>query len=242
MPNLAIAIIFAISAFTMSFAGYGFALVSVPLLAVFMPVREAVALQFPYCFALIAYQAWHYRKHFFWKDMKPMAAGVTLGIVIGTFLLYHLPGVVLKRALAVFIGMVVLLNLTPAGQRLITRYAQNPWWAHLCGFLSGSFLGAYSISGPPAALYILSVQRDPLRVKSFLNSFFFFQYAIIALIYSFTGIISGASLVASTAFVPVVAAGSAAGFFAFRWASIRVYHWVVMLILLGTSVALWWGA
>ncbi len=241
MPNLAIAIIFAISAFTMSFAGYGFALVSVPLLAVFMPVRQAVALQFPYCFALLTYQAWHYRKHFFWKDMKPMAAGVALGIVIGTFLLYHLPGVVLKRALAVFIGMVVLLNLTPAGQRLVTRYGQNPWWGHLCGFLSGSFLGAYTIGGPPAVLYILSVQSDPSRMKSFLASFLFLQFIIIALIYSFTGIMNRESIVASIAFVPAVVAGSAAGFFAFRRASTRVYQRVVNLLLLSTSVALWWG-
>jgi uncharacterized protein len=91
MPPLsaeaAIALIFLISAFTMSFAGFDVALLSVPLLALFMPVREAVALQFPYLFALFAYQAWHYRKHFRWSDMKPLAAGVALGTLPGLMLL-----------------------------------------------------------------------------------------------------------------------------------------------------------
>lgn len=241
MPTEALtALIFILSGFTMSFAGFGFALISVPLLALFMPVRDAVALQFPYCFALFVYQAWHYRRHFFWVDMKGMVLGVALGIGVGATLLHQLPAVVLKRALAAFIASVVLFNLTPAGQRIKNRYARHPWWGHWCGLLSGSFFGAYTIGGPAAALYILSVQNDTLRVKSFLATFFSLQFLIVTVIYSLTGLLNWEGLKTSSVFAPVVAAGSAAGFYAFRRASAQVYHKVVDLMLLGTSVALWW--
>ena len=57
MPDyLALAPIFLVSAFTMSFAGFGFAMVSVPLLALLLPLHQAVALQFPYCLILFLYQ------------------------------------------------------------------------------------------------------------------------------------------------------------------------------------------
>jgi uncharacterized membrane protein YfcA len=233
-------LILSLSGFTMSFAGFGFALVSVPLLALFIPVREAVAMQFPFCFALFAYQAWHYRRHFFWTDMKDMVWGFAVGIVLGTTLLFHLPGALLKKVLAVFIASVVLFNMTPAGQRFRLQHAHNPWWGHWCGFLSGSFFGAYTIGGPPAALYILSVQKDPLRAKSFLAFFFSLQFFIIAVIYTLTGLISLDSLKTSIPFTPAVVAGSALGFYGFRRASSRSYQKVVDWMLLATSMALWW--
>lgn len=238
--DICIGLILSLSGFTMSFAGFGFALVSVPLLSLIIPVREAVAMQFPFCFALFAYQAWHYRRHFFWADMKGMLWGFAAGIGIGTILLYHLPGALLKRILAVFIASVVLFNMTPAGQRFRVQHAHNPWWGHWCGFLSGSFFGAYTIGGPPAALYILSVQKDPLRAKSFLALFFSLQFLIIAVIYTLTGLISLDSLETSIPFTPGVALGSALGFYGFRRASSRSYQKIVDWMLLATSMALWW--
>lgn len=240
LAEISTGLILSLSGFTMSFAGFGFALVSVPLLALLIPVREAVALQFPFCFALFAYQAWHYRKHFFWADMKDIVWGFVVGIGIGTTLLHYLPESVLKKALAVFIASVVLFTMAPAGQRFRLKHARNPWWGHCCGFLSGSFFGAYTIGGPPAALYILSTQGDPLRVKSFLASFFSLQFMIISVIYSMTGLITWESLKTSIPFTPVVIAGSALGFYAFRRASARIYQKIVDWMLLATSLALWW--
>jgi uncharacterized membrane protein YfcA len=59
--DAAMVLIFFTSAFVTAFAGFGFAMVSVPLLALLLPVKLAVALQFPYSMGLFMYQAWHYR-------------------------------------------------------------------------------------------------------------------------------------------------------------------------------------
>jgi hypothetical protein len=240
MPlELALGLIFLVSAFTMSFAGFGYALVSVPLLALFLPIQEAVALQFPHCMALFMYQAWHYRRHFSWQEMKPLALGAGVGMVAGAWLLYQLPGEVLKRALAVFIAAVVVFNLTPAGRRFAVRHATHRWWGRFCGLVSGAFFGAYTIGGPPAALYITSVTADAKKAKSFLASFFSVQFVLIAVVYAWTGLLSWRGLGFSAAYGPVVALGSVAGFWAFGRASNRVYRRVVDLMLLATALLLW---
>lgn len=243
MPQeLALALIFLISGFTMSFAGFGFALVSVPLLALFLPVQTAVALQFPYCLCLFLYQAWHYRAHFDWRYMRPLFLGTALGLTIGAFMLYHLPEITLKRALAIFIATVVVFNAIPIGQQLMKRHARSPWWGRLCGFISGSFFGAYTIGGPPAALYITSVTADPLKAKSFLASFFSIQFILMAFVYLATGMFSWEGLRSTLIFSPAVVVGSVLGFWAFRKASNRVYRQVVATMLLLAAVLLWWRA
>jgi uncharacterized membrane protein YfcA len=241
-PELALALIFLVSGFTMSFAGFGFALVSVPLLALLLPIKEAVALQFPYCLALFLYQAWHYRAHLEWRHMRPLFLGTALGLGIGAFMLLHLSEVTLKRALAGFIAAVVIFNAIPAGKVLAERHAQSPWWGRFCGFISGSFFGAYTIGGPPVALYIMSVSRDPLKAKSFLATFFSIQFILIAFFYGATGMFSWEGLGTSLVFSPVVAGGSALGFWAFSKASNRLYRQVVAVMLLLTSAVLWWRA
>jgi uncharacterized protein len=243
MPQeIALALIFLVSGFTMSFAGFGFALVSVPLLALFLPIQEAVALQFPYCLGLFMYQAWHYRKHFDWRPMRPLLLGTALGLTLGAFMLYHLPELILKRTLAIFIAAVVVFNALPAGKGVIQRYAHNPWWGRFWGFLGGSFFGAYTIGGPPAAVYIMSVTDDPHKAKSFLASFFTIQFILIGFVYGATGMFSWAGLKATLVFSPAVVLGSAAGFWAFGKASNRLYRQVIAVILLLAAVVLWWRA
>jgi uncharacterized membrane protein YfcA len=240
MPQeLILGAIFLVSAFTMSFAGFGFAMISVPLLILVLPVKTAVAIQFPYCVGLFLYQAWRYRDHFRWSLMKPLVVGTIIGITLGAYLLFYLPESVLKRALAVFVAVVVFINLTAWGQRLSERHAQNPWWGRICGFISGSFSGAYTIGGPPAALYIRSVTSDPNKTRSLLAIFFTGQFVIITVSYYMAGLFSWEKLKVSAMFLPVVIVGAIIGYWAFGKASSRLYRGVVDMMLLATAVILW---
>ncbi|MGA8571783.1 MAG: sulfite exporter TauE/SafE family protein [Desulfobaccales bacterium] len=240
--ELALAFIFLLSGFTMSFTGFGFALVSVPALALFLPVQSAVALQFPYCFCLSLYQAWYYRAYFEWSSMRPLFAGTILGLPIGAFMLHYLPGATLKKALAIFIAAVVIFNALPLTQVFMKRHTRSPWWGHFCGFLSGSFLSAFTIGGPPAAMYIMSVTPNPLKVKSSLASFFSMQYILIAFLYVVGGMFNWEMLGDTLIFSPAVAAGSALGFWAFTKASNLLYRKVLAVMLLVTAMLLWWRA
>jgi uncharacterized membrane protein YfcA len=240
--QLALAAIFLVSAFTMTFAGFGFALISVPLLALLFPVQTAVALQCPYCMLLFVYQAWHYRKHFCWQDMRPMFWGSVAGLTLGSYLLYQLPEVALKRSLALFIVAVVAFNWSKWSKGSAAGWVHSPWWGRVCGFLSGSLLGAYTIGGPPAVVYIASRNYDPMRAKSFMASFFSAQFVFVMSIYAYTGLFTAESLKTSALYSPVVVLGSLAGFWIFNKASNHTYRVVVQIMLLAAAVALWWRA
>ncbi len=237
--EIALALIFFASAFTTSFAGFGFAMVSVPLLALFFPVKEAVALQFPFCMGLFLYQAWHYRKHFRWSPIRPLFLGTLIGLSMGTFLLYQLPEASLKRILALFIALLVIFNLTQAGRRFELQKGNNPWFGHICGFISGSFLGAYNLGGPPVVLYFRTITDDPLEAKSFMASFFSILLVLLAIVYGSTGMFSWATLKTTALYSPSVVLGSAAGFRVFHHASSRVYNRVIDIALILISVMLW---
>ena len=237
--DAAMALIFFLSAFVTSFAGFGFAMISVPLLALLLPVKLAVALQFPYSMGLFFYQAWCYRDHFKWDYARPFFGGALAGLTLGAFVLNYLPEVQLKRLLAVIIALVVIANFSGASRRLSDRFSQSPWLGRICGVVSGSFLGAYNVGAPPMVVYIRSVSGDPLIIKSFIATVFSIQFGILTVVYGATGMFSREGLGTSAAFLPAVLLGALAGFRLFRYASKNTYRLAVDAVLLLAAVILW---
>ncbi len=230
--DVAMALIFFLSALVTSFAGFGFAMISVPLLAILLPVKLAVALQFPYSMGLFVYQAWCYRDHFKWDYARPFFGGALLGLTIGAFLLNYLPEVLLKRVLAIIIVLVVFANFSGASRRVSERFSQNPWLGRICGVISGSFLGAYNVGAPPMVVYIRSVSSEPLVIKSFIATVFSIQFVILTGVYGATGMFTWSGLGTSAAFLPAVIIGALVGFRLFRYASNNSYRMAVDAILL----------
>lgn len=240
MPvEVALGLILTASAFTMAFAGFGLALIAVPLLTLVIPIKLAVPVQFPFLWGLFMYNAWLYRSEVDWKELRPLVAGSVVGITVGTFLLYHLPESVLIRALALFVVFNVLFNLTPMGKKTIARYAQGPWWGRICGFISGAFLGAYTIGGPPIVVYMLTLTSNPAKTKGSLGAFFTFQLLLVAVVYVVLGVFTWESVKISLTYSPLVILGCLAGFWAFGKAPSELYRRVVDILLLATAVVLW---
>jgi uncharacterized protein len=239
--EVALGLIFFLGAFTMSFAGFGLSMVTVPLLTLFWPMKMAVAVQFPYVWGLFIYQAWRYKVHLSWQELRPLAGAATVGILVGTFLLCRLPEAILIRMLSAVIALAVLINFSPVGKKAAPRYTNNPWWGRICGFFSGAFLGAYTIGGPPAVLYIMSIVKDARKAKGLMAAYFSVQFLFLAVIYCIAGLFSWEGLKHSLMFAPAIVLGSIAGFWAFGKASNRTYSQTVNALLIGIALYLWIG-
>jgi len=237
--DVAMALVFFLSALVTSFAGFGFAMISVPLLAILLPVKLAVALQFPYSMGLFIYQAWRYRDHFKWDYARPFFGGALLGLTLGAVILNCLPEVMLKRLLAGIVALVVVANFSGASRRISERFSKSPWLGRICGVISGSFLGAYNVGAPPMVVYIRSVSSEPLIIKSFIATVFSIQFVILTGVYGATGMFTWSGLGTSAAFLPAVILGALAGFWLFRYASNTAYRMAVDAILLLAAVILW---
>ena len=102
--HIFIASILALSSFTFGFAGFGFSLMAVPLLALALPLKEAIAIQFPLMAALSVYRtAWHYGRATSFKGLWLFFACAFVSLPLGLFALNQLPEGFMKKGLAVFI-------------------------------------------------------------------------------------------------------------------------------------------
>lgn len=151
--------------------GFGFGMVSMALLPLFVNVREATPLVvlFTLPLVLLVFCAhWH---HCRWKDSWLLVIGTTIGIPIGVYLLAVAPADLLLRIL----GIVLLIF---AAQELWTNWRGTAklrlakWTGLPIGFLSGMLSGAFNSGGPPLVAYVYSKPWSKEEVIAMLQLIF----------------------------------------------------------------------
>lgn len=239
-PEIVINGIMALAALTYSFAGFGFALIAVPLLALLMPTKIAVATQFPFMFALNFYVACRDGRGLRWPQLWPLFLGSCLGVPLGFYLVHVLSEMVIKRTLAVFIVLIVTNSRLKWGRYLKDLFASSSLWGIGMGVFSGWLQGAYTTGGPPAVIYAVATIPDPVQTKGFLAIFFLLtNLFVMAPLFYLSGTITGGELLAHLRFVPAVVIGTVMGAMLFRRVSHKGFLLVVDCLLLVTSFLLW---
>ena len=240
MPfECAAALILVLAAFTFSFAGFGFPWVALPLLALVMPVREAVIFHYPFVLGLVLYHAWRFRGHLNWRGHWFLLAGAAMGMPLGVWVLVQMPETDLKKGLALFVALSVLALSSDWTKRQAARLAKIPWVGALTGLLSGWLQGAYAVGGPPAVLYIMASGADPKEVKGFLGVYFTFITVVSAGLLLASGMFTLHWLKMSLYFSPAVIGGALLGAWAFNRAPSLWFRRIVFGLLLATSITLW---
>ena len=140
-----------LATFVRSAFGFGEALVAVPLLALYIPLKVAAPLAVLISItiaAVVVVQDWgkiHLRS-------TGWLFGSTLpGIPIGLLLLTSTHQTAVKIALATVILAFSLYSLI--GRRPPELTTDSPGWLLGCGFCAGVLGGAYGMNGPPLVIY-----------------------------------------------------------------------------------------
>lgn len=140
--------------------GFGEALVAVPLLAFFIPVRVAAPLAVLVSITIaviVVAQDW---RHIHLRSAGWLLAATLFGLPLGLLLLTHAPERLVKAGLGTLILMFALFCL--AGSMRLHLASDNRLGLLVCGFLAGILGGAYGINGPPLAIYG-SLRRWPAQ-------------------------------------------------------------------------------
>ncbi|MBZ0294745.1 MAG: sulfite exporter TauE/SafE family protein [Anaerolineae bacterium] len=169
MSPFLIALIIFFAIFTQSVAGFGLALISMPLLIEGLGVEVAAPLV-----ALVAITAElilliRYRHALNVKTLERLSLASLVGIPIGVFVASHAD----ERLVLTLLGLVVTLYALYALLRLRLPAVQHPNWAFGFGFIGGILSGAYNASGPPVVIYGTCRGWSPAEFKSNLQGFFF---------------------------------------------------------------------
>lgn len=161
-----------------STAGFGSALVAMPILTLALPATTATPLQNTTGLLLSALIWYRHRARWPWRDSIPLILFSFAGIPLGTYALTHVPQRLVLGALGILlIGFAGFEYATARfggvahGQAI--RRDPACIGASLAGLLAGLLGAAYATNGPPAIAYGTLRRWPRAEFKAALQSLFF---------------------------------------------------------------------
>lgn len=186
--------------------GFGFALLSVPLMALALPTREAVVVSTILGLVTSSFQAWHGRRDVERDVVARMVASALIGLPLGWLLFTRVDDDVLRALLGVSVILAVLLlatNRVATGSRRLDV---------VCGALSGALASSLSTNGPPL---VFALQARGLSMSAFrptINTVFTVSGVVALTGFVMSDDVSGDALIHSLMAIPVLLLGSRIGF------------------------------
>jgi uncharacterized membrane protein YfcA len=177
MPSLhllAIPAILFVATLVRSTFGFGEALVSVPLLALFLPVQVAapIAVLASITVALVVVlQDW---RHVHLKSAGALLIASALGIPLGLWLLKAAPEAMVK----ILLGGIILGFSAFSLRRRAPPMMVDDRLAAVFGLMAGVLGGAYGMNGPPLAVYGAMRRWSPAHFRATLQGYFLVASAL----------------------------------------------------------------
>jgi uncharacterized membrane protein YfcA len=184
---LVLAILF-LATFIRSAFGFGEALVSVPLLAMLMPVKVAAPVAVLVSItvaAIIIAQDW---RQIHIKSALRLIIPSLIGTPLGLWALVKVPPGAIKGILAVVIICFSAYSLIRQG----TMRLRNDHFAWLFGLVAGVLGGAYGMQGPPLVIFGTLRRWSPQHFRATLQGYFFPASGAVMIGYALTGLWIGA--------------------------------------------------
>jgi uncharacterized membrane protein YfcA len=218
--------------------GFGFPLISTPMIAMATDIRTAVLLSlFPNLavnvVSIVRGGNWRASIAHYW----PVAAYVLIGTIVGTRVLLLADPEPLKLLLA----LMIVVYLQQARLRGIdwSWLARNPRGsAALFGLVAGFLSGTVNVALPPLVIYFMALGLDALAMTQILNLCFLVGRGTQAVTFGLSGHLGAATFIAT---VPLTAVSLAAVFTGMRIQGrlrpevfqglLRKVLWVMALIL-----------
>jgi uncharacterized membrane protein YfcA len=162
-----VAIAIAFASFAQSLSGFGFALLSVPLMTLVVSPRDAVIISTIIGATSTSVQAVLDRPHLDWPLAKRLSIAAYIGMPfgLGAFLVVSETGLRLVLGLVVLIATFLLLR----GFRLRDEQHHYDW---ILGIISGILSSSTSTNGPPLVFLMQARQMSPATFRATINTVF----------------------------------------------------------------------
>ena len=129
--------------------GFGFGIVAMSTLPLWMDVKEAVPLVAALGLLVNIAMTWNLRAHLTWSRLAPLILGGVIGVPIGVTLFVSLnPDLLLIGLGMALIGVAIQQKRTAPGEGT----GLTPAWGGVAGLASGVLGGAFNTGGPPVVL------------------------------------------------------------------------------------------
>lgn len=150
--------------------GFGEALIAVPLLALWIPLREAAPLALLFSMTVASVVIAHDWKKIHLSSATGLLLATVPGLPLGMLLLTEGHPALVKAVLGTLIVAFSLWGLSARKSPEIRGH--NRGWLVACGFTAGVLGGAYAMSGPPLVLYGAMKRWPPQQFRATLQAYF----------------------------------------------------------------------
>jgi uncharacterized membrane protein YfcA len=213
-------------------AGFGFALIAVPLLVLVLDVQTAVAATTIPALLNAALVLQRARDHLPTRTVATMLAAAFVGMPIGLMALLFAPEESLRLAVAVT-SLVLAIAMASGMSFGLSGVAGEAVSGGAAGILGTST----GMNGPPVVLYLQDQRLPAIEFRAALSAFFAVSGMVSILLFSLTGVMDRQALVFSLLGVPSILAGSWAGHRLVSLLSAEAFRQLV-LGLLATGAAI----
>jgi uncharacterized membrane protein YfcA len=201
-------IVVAIAIFTAAFvqvlSGFGFALLSMPIMTIALPVKEAVVVSTLLGALSTSWQAVRLRA----DTERPLAKRLTLAAFLGMPLGLFILNVVSDTVLRVSLGVAVLVATALLVARINLSHV-GPHFDFEVGFVSGVLNTSLSTNGPPLVFGLQARHLDAPAFRATISTVFAFSNIVGISLFALNGKITSDGLVAAAIALPAWAIGQA---------------------------------
>jgi len=176
-------------------SGFGSTLVSVPVLAHFLPVSYLVPLMALLDLASAVFIGTTGREHVSKPEMKRIVPFMFVGFVIGATALVGVPDEYLRAALGTFAAIIGIYSIVnPTVARSISR-----WWAIPAGIVAGASATVFGAGGPIYSAYLSGRRLDKSETRATVSALISISAFTRAVVYAVTGLLLHMTIAAGAA-------------------------------------------
>jgi uncharacterized protein len=190
--------------------GSGLGIVSVPLMALIVPVTEAAAILLPILCVMDLAALWVYRRSWDRENMKIMLPAGLTGLVLGALTFRYINEAGLKLVLGTVAVGFVLYHWTNAARRLTKTQpsrVKGYFWCCVAGYTST----VAHAGGPPMSIYLLPQRLDKALLAGTAVVFFAVLNYVKLVPYFWLGLFDARNLATAAALAPIGVVGILAG-------------------------------
>jgi uncharacterized membrane protein YfcA len=221
----------------LAIGGFGSALLSIPLLALLLPVKTVVPLVLIVDFVATAATGLRFRQDVDLAEIKPLVPWMLIGLIAGISLLVELP----SRWVLVALGLFVLGYAMYSLASRTRQPSHSRWWSIPAGLIGGVVSGMVGVGGPVYVIYLSGRLREPARLRASLSTTFSVNTAARLALFLVAGLLFDKILwLAAAGLLPFMAFGLVIGHrIHVRLTHAQIARFVSVMLLLSGLAVLW---
>ena len=229
---IVVAVAIFVAAYVQVIAGFGFALLCMPIMTLVVPVQQAVVVSTLLSMITTSWQSWHLRADAVRPLVKRLSIGAYVGMPLGLLIL----NIVSDRSLRLILGVAVLVATALLVRRInLTHVGSGMDYG--AGFLSGVLNTSLSTNGPPLVFDLQARHLDPHRFRATISATFALSNIGGLALFIADGKITRDGINASLVALPAWALGQLLGWPVRKHVHGERFRWMVLILLFAAGVS-----